>query len=142
MSDMECIHGMTSAWCSICREIDGYLPGSNRQRNDCTVIAFANLTGADYAEAEKITADHGRRPGKGMTRDALHAALESIGFKAMPCSLNIDQAVRLSRSSGRTFHVSARRRDKGHSWAIINGEQPNGWTASGGSFRYSIFEIK
>lgn len=136
----ECIHGMEREWCSICRKADGYRPGSDRQANDCTVMAFVNLTGADYTEAETITAEHGRRPGKGMVVADLHAALASVGYAARPVSLDLHMAVAASRQ-GRAFHVTAARNGRRHSWAIVDGKQINGWTATRSSMRYSIYEV-
>jgi len=132
--DSECKHGMERAWCSLCREVDGFKAGSDRQRNDCTIQTVVNLTGAEYSEAQELLEAQGKRKGAGSTKEQTIAALAECGWVATRSSLTIEQAQR----SGRSFFVSARRNRVGHAWAIVAGEQLNQWNRN---FRYTLFEV-
>jgi hypothetical protein len=133
-----CIHEMDPATCAICRKAAGYRPGTDRHENDCTVRAFVNLTGADYAEALEYMAAAGRRAGKGCRVDITISALEAAGFTATSSSLTLEQAER----DGGDFLVSGRRGNRGHAWTVQAGTQHggNGWGNRGGT-RYLIFRI-
>lgn len=135
----ECIHGIDDPmWCTPCRDANGYQSGIDRHRNDCTVMTVATLTGADYDEALSLLADAGRRPGHGATAEQVHAALRTAGWTVTASRLTLEQAVR----SGRTYHVSARRGTRGHSFAITAGAVINdlGWMTA--SIRYRIWEVQ
>jgi hypothetical protein len=130
----ECLHGLEQFTCSLCRKAAGYRPGSDRHANDCTVVALANLTGADYAEALEMMAEAGRRNGCGAYAGQVHDALTAAGWTVTASTLTIDQAVR----SGRNFHVTARKGKRGHSWAIVAGTHLNGWRDG---YRYRLYEV-
>jgi hypothetical protein len=118
--DTECRHGMDPRFCSICRDEDGYVPGSDRRRDDCTVKAIENLTGFDYEEIiDHLTDGFGYTPGRGMKADVIADALRDLG--ADVTEIEAVHPTCLPRT-GR-FYVSARtqKRGKGHSFAVVDG---------------------
>jgi hypothetical protein len=134
----ECRHGMEAAWCAICRREAGYRPGSDRQRNDCTVVALAHLTGATYDEAVEMLAVQGREAGQGAHRSLVREALAAAGWATHQPAVSIAEAL----VDGGSYYVSAQRGKVRHGFAIVAGQVHNdlGWLARGG-FRYQIFAV-
>lgn len=66
------------------------------ENNDCSVIALAAVTGKPYTTARAALAEQGRRPGRGVSIDQIHAALKSLGFRAE----RIDLQERIARYPG------------------------------------------
>lgn len=135
-TESECIHGLEPMTCSICKARLGYRPGSLRHRNDCTVVSVQNLTGATYAEALELMEAAGRKGGQGAYCEQVRAALAAAGWTCTPSSMDLPSAIR----SGRTFLVSAHRRNGGHSYAIQGGKALNAgdWTQG---VRYRLWEV-
>lgn len=120
MENTECRHGMEPRFCSICRDEDGYVPGSDRRRNDCTVKAIENLTGFDYEEIiGHLTDGFGYRPGRGMNAEVIADAIRDLGADVTEtAAVHPTQLPRTGR-----YYVSARtnKTGKGHSFAVVDG---------------------
>lgn len=72
-------------------QLYNYLKKTSRsisEKSDCTVIALAVVAKIPYAKAHKQLADHGRRPGKGATRDVWMSAYKSAGMDLQPIEIN------------------------------------------------------
>lgn len=140
--DVECPHGLEAAWCSICREQAGVRRHGDGDRfeGDCTVQAFTLLTGASYPEAVEALRSAGglRKRTGGATVSHQIDAYESVGFTCKQVNIDIATAVALSRTQGRNFLVNGFRRTTGHAWAIVDGQQFNGWSHG---FRYFVYEV-
>jgi hypothetical protein len=125
MQEEECIHLLRPLECSLCRKAAGWLPGQDRQDNDCSVQAFSELTGASYTEALEILAAHGRKGGRGMQERALVAALEDSGFATKPVVY-----AGMWPTKG-AYLVCAYKGRCGHAFTIVDGTvvNGNGWTS-------------
>lgn len=133
----ECLHGMEPRFCSICRAKDGWKPGTDLQRNDCTVRALSEITGLPYLDAVEILAEAGRKPGQGMRRGHLADVLADLGYEVHEHNLRFDEA----RHLGGTYLVGASRGKRGHAWVIRDGQQIN----CGGfdrNVRYRIWSVR
>jgi hypothetical protein len=133
----ECQHGMEPMWCSICKHAAGYKPGSMEHRNDCTVKAFVNLTGADYAEAVELLRNFGRKNGRGMQSEQLQDALKWFGFRITRSTLRLEDAP----ATGKTFLVSARRGKLGHAFVIQDGKFVNAGQFTKPGTQYRMWEV-
>lgn len=49
-------------------------------KNDCTVITTAVVTGIEYTEAQAILAANGRKPNKGCSQIIYHEVIRKLGF--------------------------------------------------------------
>jgi hypothetical protein len=134
----ECIHDLDPRWCAICRAKAGYLPGTDRQRADCSIRAIVDLTGASYAEAEALLAAAGRRPGQGVSPEVLVAALAAAGWTATPTPITIEQA---RSRPGRNYLVAAWQRRIGHAFTVVDGEVRNAGRYLVGGCRYEMYEV-
>lgn len=144
-TDEDCLHGMPSAFCSICRKAAGFGTGANRDRfrADCTVVAFSALVGVDYAEAAEYLADEvGYKAGKGLTADQQVAAYLSAGVELREVTGALCPR---NPPAGRNFLISARvnSRKAGHAWAVVAGEAVNalGYDSPNVSIRFRMFEV-
>ena len=144
-TDEDCMHGMPSAFCSICRKAAGFATGANRDRfrADCTVVAFSTLVGVDYAEAAEYLADEvGYKPGKGLTATQQVAAYQAAGVELREVTGAVSPR---NPPAGRNFLISAKRgnRKVGHAWAVVAGEAVNalGYDSPNVSIRFRMFEV-
>lgn len=130
------------AYCAMCKDQAGIRSTADgwAYSNDCTVRAFAAITGVEYDDAIEIFAAAGNRLGKGNTADAVADTFRSLGFTVTTVtrSLGYDGAIAASRT-GRRFYVSANKGGRsGHAWAIIDGNEVNGWRPP---FRFHLYEV-
>lgn len=59
-------------------------------KNICTVVAYALITGDDYEEAESILrVNYGRRKGHGIPGETLRHALRARGYRLIPYSVDM-----------------------------------------------------
>lgn len=118
LADTECRHMdyVPASQCALCRAEAGYRPGTDRQQNDCSIVALVTLTGASYAEAEVLLADAGKRGGRGALTDHLITALAAAGFTAT--------RTRAVDRSG-SYLVAAWSGKSGHAFAVVDGRPVN-----------------
>jgi len=131
------------AYCADCRDLAGLrrdkVTGEVVYQGDCAIRTFAEITGADYAEAVEIMRDAGARPGNGTAKGVLQAALQASGFKVTEVTrvIRVEDAAVESRF-GRRYYVSASKGRTGHAWSVVDGTHNRPWPLP---FSYRIYEV-
>lgn len=94
-----------------------------RTRADCTVRALAHVVGIDYAKAESIATEAGRRAGRGFQSAKLIAKAADHGFKFRKLRMGTRTLGKFLREHPQgAFYV----RKAGHAFAVIDGVVSDG----------------
>ncbi|SRR5216684_4550024 len=81
------------------------------ETRDCTVVALANAAGITYVDAHKFTADAGRKPNRGMKREAIKTLMRNVDISgvAVTRELTVLTPTRPQMYSGYAYRVPLRR---------------------------------
>jgi hypothetical protein len=129
------------AYCADCRDLAKIVrrrDGSLGMADDCAVQTFAEITGADYAEALEILLAAGYVPGMGTWCEDVREAFAAAGYATTERHGLTPDSAAVASQAGRAFYVSAQKGRKGHAWSIADGIQRRAYRPP---FRYRIFEV-
>lgn len=94
-------------------------------KNDCSIQAICETTGAEYMDAVEAMRSHGWTPGKGAKFSQIRKAVQDLGFRPQRADLDLTGALRASESGRRFIAAGFQSTEKGHAWAIRDGAHIN-----------------
>jgi hypothetical protein len=107
--------------------------------NDCTVATYTELTGAPYGQAVEAMRAAGYKPGLGLHRDQLAAALRAAGYQVTDVTrrYRAEDLAALS-AQGRMFWLSGQKGSRRHSWTVTGGAPRRAYAPP---YRFRAYEV-